>query len=185
MILGLAFFTPLALSGTVFYLFHHIIVKTNLFLISGITHHLQGSFQLKDLGGIYRRYPLLALLFLIPALSLAGVPPLSGFFAKFVVIKAGLLGQEYLLVCTALLVGVLTLYSMTKIWAEAFWAKNRVPDFSASGIPVPMILPVLLMAIATVLIGLFAEPLFRISQLAASQLMDPAQYIHAVLGGNQ
>lgn len=82
MLLGLALFTPpLALIGGVFYIMHHIIVKTNLFLVSGITYRLLGSYDLKDLGGVYRQRPYLALLFLIPALSLAGIPPLSGFFS--------------------------------------------------------------------------------------------------------
>ena len=81
---------------------HHIIVKTNLFLVSGITYRLLGSYELKDLGGVYRQRPYLALLFLIPALSLAGIPPLSGFFAKFVVVRATLESSEYLVAAVAL-----------------------------------------------------------------------------------
>ena len=125
MILGLALFTPLALIGGVFYIMHHIIVKTNLFLVSGITYRLLGSYELKDLGGVYRQRPYLALLFLIPALSLAGIPPLSGFFAKFIVVRASLEASEYLVAGIALLVGLLTLYSMIKIWAEVFWKSCR------------------------------------------------------------
>ena len=79
MIMGLALFTPLALAGSVFYIAHHIIVKTNLFLVSGVVYRLRGTYQLKKLGGLYRFYPGLSLLFLIPAFSLAGIPPLSGF----------------------------------------------------------------------------------------------------------
>lgn len=51
MILGLALYTPLAIAGGVFAIMHNIIVKTNLFLISGITHRLQGTYQLKKMGG--------------------------------------------------------------------------------------------------------------------------------------
>ena len=90
MVMGLALFSPLALAGSIFYIIHHIIVKTNLFLISGVVNHLRGTYQLKNLGGLYKVYPMLGLLFLIPAFSLAGIPPLSGFWAKFVLIKAGL-----------------------------------------------------------------------------------------------
>ncbi len=79
MILGLALFTPLAIIGGVFYIAHHIIVKANLFLISGIVHRLQGSYRLEALGGLYRQHPWLAVLFLISALSLAGMPPYRGF----------------------------------------------------------------------------------------------------------
>lgn len=86
MIMGLALYTPLALVGGVFYIMHHIIVKANLFLISGITFVMKGTHELKYMGGIYRTNPMLGVLFLIPALSLAGLPPLSGFFAKFIII---------------------------------------------------------------------------------------------------
>jgi multicomponent Na+:H+ antiporter subunit D len=182
MILGLALFTPLALAAAVFYIFHHIIVKTNLFLISGIASHLQGSYQLKQIGGLYKAFPFLAFLFLVPALSLGGIPPLSGFFAKFVVIKAGILSQEYILVAVALAVGILTIYSMTKIWAEVFWSPQ--PENSGKGIqkiPPAMLTPVIIMALATVCIGIFAENLMEMSQIAAQQLADPKMYIEAIL----
>ena len=120
MLMGLGLFTSLALAGSIFYLIHHIIVKTNLFLIGGIAHRLRGSFELKSLGGLYRDYPLLGALFLIPALSLAGIPPLSGFWAKLILIRSGLEIKEYIIVATALAVSAMTLYSMIKIWIEAF-----------------------------------------------------------------
>jgi multicomponent Na+:H+ antiporter subunit D len=181
MILGLAIYTPLAIAAAVFYIFHHIIVKTNLFLISGIVRHIHGGEQLKDLGGLYRQYPLLALLFLIPALSLGGVPPLSGFFAKFMVIKAAIFSEDYLMVFVALIVGVLTLYSMTKIWSEAFWKKEKTPLQSHPIIPTSMLIPVILMALATIGIGLFAGTLVQLSEIAAEQLMNPSSYIEAVI----
>ena len=121
MIMGLGFFTPLALAGTVFFIVHNIFVKTNLFLVSGVSHRLHGTYDLKKLGGLYRSHPWLAMLFLLSALSLAGVPPLSGFFGKLVLIKAGLGIGQFVLVAAALGVSLLTLFSMTKIWAEAFW----------------------------------------------------------------
>ncbi len=54
-------------------------------------------------------------------MSLAGVPPLSGFFAKLTLIQGGLEAERYAIVVAALVVSLLTLFSMTKIWAEAFW----------------------------------------------------------------
>jgi multicomponent Na+:H+ antiporter subunit D len=65
--------------------------------------------------------PVLAILFLIPALSLAGLPPLSGFFAKLSLLQAGLAVNQFWLVGVALFVSLLTLYSMTKIWTLGFW----------------------------------------------------------------
>lgn len=111
----------LALAGSIFYIAHHIIVKTNLFLVSGIVRRLGGSFELKDLGGLYQSRPGVAILFLIPALSLAGMPPLSGFFAKFALVRVSLETGHFTIAATALVVGLLTLYSMSKIWVEAFW----------------------------------------------------------------
>src|SRR5690606_11163709 len=112
----------------IFYGIHHIIVKTNLFLIAGIVHRTSGSYQLKSLGGLYRSHPWLAILFLIPAMSLAGMPPLSGFFAKLALIQAGFGLERYVIVVIALIVGLLTLFSMMKIWNEAFW---KMPEAAA------------------------------------------------------
>ena len=91
MILGLALFTPLAIVGAVFYLVHHIIVKANLFLVAGVAQRLTGGRPTcRAIGGLYKSAPLLAVLFLIPAFSLAGFPPLSGFWAKYLLVKASL-----------------------------------------------------------------------------------------------
>lgn len=191
MLLGLALFTPLALIGGVFYIMHHIIVKTNLFLVSGITYRLLGSYELKNLGGVYRRRPYLALLFLIPALSLAGIPPLSGFFAKFIVVRASLESGEYLVTAVALLVGLLTLYSMIKIWAEVFWKKvpEHVTDLSMLNgenrdkLSWAYFVPVVGLATCTLIIGLYGQPIYLLAEMAAEQLMNPQLYIEAVLGG--
>jgi len=83
MLMGLALFSPLALVGSLIFILHHSVVKTNLFMISGVTHRLTGSFHLKKMGGLYQYHPGIAILFALSAFSLAGIPPLSGFFAKF------------------------------------------------------------------------------------------------------
>ncbi|PVY75770.1 multisubunit sodium/proton antiporter MrpD subunit [Tamilnaduibacter salinus] len=191
MLLGLALLSPLALVGGVFYIMHHIIVKTNLFLVSGITYRLMGSYELKDLGGFYRQRPYLAILFLIPALSLAGIPPLSGFFAKFIVVRASLESSEYLIAAIALVVGLLTLYSMIKIWAEVFW--KQVPDHVTDGgglnsglqprHTLAYYAPVIGLATCTLIIGLYGQPIYSLAEMAAHQLMNPQLYIDAVLGG--
>ena len=190
MILGLALFTQWALAGTVFYIFHHIIVKTNLFLISGITRRHSGTFDLKQLGGFYKATPWLALLFFIPAMSLGGIPPLSGFFAKFALVKASLLGDSQfpvgapILAAVALAVGLLTLYSMTKIWNEAFWKDPATPlKPSALSRRDAWLLysPVVFLAALTVCIGLAPSFFFDIAMRAADQLLNPTAYIQAVM----
>ncbi len=188
MIMGLAIFTPLAIAGTVFYLVHHILVKTNLFLIAGIVQRLTGHGELSRLGGLYRGHLWLAVLFLIPALSLAGLPPLSGFWAKLILIRAGIESSHYVLIAAALVVSLLTLFSMTKIWGEAFWKESAATSPVASpdsrlAMPPAMVAPCLIFAAMTVLIGINAEPLVEMATAAAAQLLDPSQYIDAVLPG--
>ena len=191
MILGLALFSPLAIAGAVFYIIHHIIVKTNLFFVSGVVKRLKGSYLLNEVGGVYKYYPVIGLLFLIPALSLAGIPPLSGFWAKFVVIKAGLELNQYFVVGIALLVGILTLFSMTKIWNEVFWkddpsgdnkkvneiyqSLNRTKKFLIFS-------PIVFLALITIIIGFYAEPFFTFANNVAVQLLDSKEYINSVLG---
>ncbi len=189
MVLGLALFTPLALVGAVFYLVHHIIVKANLFLVSGVARRLTGSFELAAIGGLYRSSPLLALLFLVPALSLAGFPPLSGFWAKFLLIKASLDIEAYAIAAVALAVGLLTVFSMTKIWTEAFWKPHPAdvaPTLAAldTRARAALLLPVAALATLTCVIGLYPEPFVVFAERSAAQLLDPADYLRAVLGAS-
>lgn len=185
MVMGLALFTPLAIVGAVFYIVHHIIVKANLFLVAGVAERLVGSFRLENLGGLYRAHPWLAVLFIVPAFSLAGFPPLSGFWAKLILIKAGFDAGAYAIVGVALVVGLLTLFSMTKIWNGAFWKPLAdglaVRPASAPGVAL-MASPVAVLAVLTLAIGLWAEPFLVFAEAAAASLLDPSAYIAAVLG---
>ncbi len=189
MIMGLGLFTPLALAASVFYIAHHIIVKTNLFLVSGVVERLGRTLELAPLGGLYRTRPGLALLFLVPALSLAGLPPLSGFFAKLSLVQAGLGQEQFLIVATALAVSVLTLYSMIKIWNEAFWkappgTANMAAETGGGEGPslLTWLIPIALLATITLILGLGAGPAFALAQQAGEQLMNPTGYVQAVLG---
>ncbi len=188
MVLGLALFTPLALLGAVFYVVHHIIVKANLFLISGLAQRMTGTFELAESGGLYKSQPMLAALFLVPAFSLAGFPPLSGFWAKFLLIKASLDVGAYIAAAVALVVGLLTVFSMTKIWAEVFWKPYPKGDLPAMAIRpgerVALWAPVVLLASLTIVIGLMPEPFIVFAERAANQLVNPDAYIKGVLGGN-
>jgi multicomponent Na+:H+ antiporter subunit D len=188
MIMGLGLLTPLALAGSVFYVVHHIIVKTNLFLIGGIVLRLHGTLELKRLGGVYRTRPLLGVLFLIPALSLAGLPPLSGFFGKLALLQASLETRSYVIAAVAVAVSLLTLMSMTKLWNEAFWKEPPDDADPAQEMhPTPagrlgLVLPVAVLAALTVCIGVGAGAFFALTERAAEQLLAREPYIRAVLG---
>jgi multicomponent Na+:H+ antiporter subunit D len=193
MIFGLGLMTPLGIAGGVFYIFHHIIVKTNLFFVSGIVNEIKGSYLLKKLGGVLKLYPILGLLFLVPALSLGGVPPLSGFWAKFAVAKAAVQSQEYWALGVSLLVGLLTLFSMIKIWNEVFWKEQKAELAGEQRLlrEMPklkvfmMMSPIALLAIITLIIGLYPQPFVEFTNEAATQLLNPSMYINAVLRGGQ
>jgi multicomponent Na+:H+ antiporter subunit D len=188
MIMGLGLFTPLALAGAVFYMLHHMVVITTLFMVSGIVERVSGTQTLQRLGGLYRARPLLAALFLVPALSLSGLPPLSGFFAKLGLVQAGLQAGQGWIVAVSLAVSLLTLYSMMQLWHEAFW-KPAPPSEDAPEAPRGgeslrgWLLPAGALAAVTVVIGLGAGPIFALALRAGEQLMNPAEYIGAVLGG--
>lgn len=206
MVLGLALFTPLAVAGAIFYMAHNILVKTTLFFVAGVADRLRGTSELYQDGrmGLYAKAPFLSALFIIGALSLAGIPPLSGFWAKLIVIRAGFEVEAYGFVAVAMLVGLMTLFSMTKIWAEVFWKSPKGAGDGAHGhadrhagrntdrntgrhagrarTPWTMMAPIVVMTVMALGMGLWAEPVFELCMRAAEQLINPDAYLEAVLG---
>jgi len=187
MVMGLAIYTPLALAGAIFYIVHHIIVKTNLFLISGVCCRIGKTSDIRKLGGFYRQYPYLATLFFIPAFSLAGVPPLSGFWGKFILLRAAFSSSHYIIAILSLIVSLLTLYSMTKIWIQVFWKNpsdaEELPNISLWNFKFFFsFFPIIVLAFITIAIGLFPQVFFKIIYQTSEQLLHPEWYIHSVLG---
>jgi multicomponent Na+:H+ antiporter subunit D len=183
MVMGLGLFTVMGIAGAIFYMVHNIIAKTNTFLISGLIHRVKGTYELKAIGGLYKSYPLLAILFIIAAFGLAGIPPLSGFVGKLLLVVAGFEDRNYFITGVAIVVGLFTLFSMVKIWNEAFWKKQpgEEPKSNAK-LPFAMLLPVILLAAGTIVLGVFGDYFIEISIKSAEQLINPAEYINKVLG---
>jgi multicomponent Na+:H+ antiporter subunit D len=189
MIFGLGLFTAAGLAATVFYVVHHILIKTTLFLVGGLIEERTGTGALRRLGGMLHSSPLLAVLFLLPALSLAGIPPLSGFVAKLTLVQSGLEAGAYLTVTVSLAVSILTLFSMTKIWAGVFWGSADQPPPLPTALHGPRVrLPRLMVSstaflvVAGVAFVIAAAPLYELGQNAAAGLVDPSRYIATVLG---
>jgi multicomponent Na+:H+ antiporter subunit D len=180
MILGIGLFTPQALTGALFYIVHHVIVKSALFLISGVVQETTGTTSLKTLGGLQARSWVLSAAFLVAALSLAGVPPLSGFFSKLIILQAGVATGRYGYVGVGLLGSLLTLFSMLKIWNGVFWGEEKGEVRTVS--VVPLLPGVLLLVALTIGIGLFPSLLYQVTEIAGAQAADPWVYIEAVLG---
>jgi multicomponent Na+:H+ antiporter subunit D len=173
----------LAVAGTIFYVVHHIVVKSCLFLVGGIAERVSGSQHLKQMGGLLEQAPGVGGLFIVAALSLAGMPPFSGFLSKFVLAQAGLAGGNYVVVTLAVVTSFLTLYSMSKIWSYAFWGKART-----SAAPVryrAMMLPTAVLVAFTILMGAWAQPFLGLATRAADTLTQPDEYIRVVLGVKQ
>jgi multicomponent Na+:H+ antiporter subunit D len=196
MIMGLGLFTLAGIAGAVIYIIHHIIVKTTLFLTAGLVEHTGGTGRLARLSGLVHLVPVVAILFLVPALSLAGVPPFSGFVAKLALVEAGFDSGQYVVVGISLAVSLLTLFSMTKIWGNAFWGEPRIdgvePAIDGAGpvgsttvttrIPPLMVLATAALAVLSLGVAVLAGPIYELSERAATDLVDPAIYVRAVLG---
>jgi multicomponent Na+:H+ antiporter subunit D len=174
----------LGVAATVFYIVHHILVKANLFLVGGAVKAYTGESVLSRTGGVFRAYPLLALLFLIPALSLAGIPPLSGFWAKLAILKAGIEAGYTLAVACALLAGLFTLLSMVKIWNEAFWkaAPAQLLTHSPQRRERGPLIALVLLSLLTVGIGAYPEPLMKLATRSAKELLAHRVAVEAAAG---
>lgn len=170
----------IAVAGTIFYVVHHIIVKSSLFLIGGIAGRVAGSQELKRMGGLIELAPGVAGFFLVASFSLAGMPPFSGFLSKLVLIRAGVAGGQHLIVAIAVVTSFLTLYSMSKIWSYAFWHKKcrEAPMANYRG----MMAPTAVLVVLTILMGAWAQPFLRFATDAARDLIDPQPYVSSVLG---
>lgn len=192
LMMGLGLFTAYGLAATVYFTFHVSVAKTALFFVSGALQSRYGTFDLKKLGGAYRELPGLSMLFLVSALGLAGLPPLSGFFAKLGLVQAGLADGHYVIVAVALGVSILTLFSMIKIWNEAFWKPRKAKDNDAEKHHstddrswTTMLAPIAILAAITLILGLGASPAFDLALRTGEQLMNPSMYIQAVLEAGQ
>ena len=189
--MGLGLFTVAGLAGAVYAIVHHIVVKTSLFLVGGLIEHTDGSSRLRRLGNMVRTAPVIAVLYLLPALSLAGIPPFSGFPAKFGLFDATARSRQWAILAVGVTVSLLTLFSLVKVWIAVFWSPPGDDDTTrvdATDVvirrrpaPLLMLVPTAVLVALTLAIGVGAGPLFDLSDRAAVDLLDPTHYLEAVL----
>ncbi len=186
---GLGLYTKVAFLGAIFYLIHDIVVKTNLFLITGLIRQLRGSMNLSKLGGIYAQYPKLSILIAIVLFSLAGVPPLSGFWPKIYLIEAAFEKGNYLYILGIIIGSFITLYLMARIWSEVFWKDASSETFIEDKFEplgkykkMLLVLPICFLALTSLYIGLNAEMIIQVADKIANEMVDTSFYIEAVLG---
>ena len=209
MIFGIALGNELGLSGAIFYMVHHILVQTALFLVVGLIERQAGSSSLRRLGGLAKASPLLALLYLVPALNLGGIPPFSGFLGKIMLIEAGAQDGSFtawVLVGGAVVTSLLTLYTMVIVWSKAFWRdRSDAPEGDTAlarvsplrentrvvsleeredvgRMPFGMVAPTVFLVAASVAVSVLAGPLSIVSDRAAANVSDVNGYRAAVLG---
>jgi len=123
MIFGIALGTQAALAAVVYYIAHHIVIQTSLFLIAGLIERRGGSTNVDRLAGMLKISPLLGVLYMIPALNLGGIPPFSGFLGKVGLLEAGVEAGtwlSYLLVGVSVFVSLLTLMALIRVWNRVF-----------------------------------------------------------------
>lgn len=134
MVFGVALASGPGLSGAIFYVVHHITIQTTLFLVAGLIERRGGSTSLDRLGSLAKLAPVLAVLFFVPAMNLAGIPPFSGFLGKLGLLQAGVADGSwlaYVLVAASVVTSLLTLYAMAKAWNRAFWQAPAEPAEAA------------------------------------------------------
>ncbi len=186
MLMGIGLFSVIGLAGALFFIVHNMFSKTAAFMAAGLIKRFKGSYDLNMLGGLYKSKPILAFLFLIPALSLAGIPPTSGFFGKLFLVMGGFQSGEWVITIVAIVVSILTLFSMIKIWNEAVWkpAEEKAVEPSNQKLNPLMIAASFAMTVFTLFLGLTVFWTFDSFTEAAAQLLNPQLYIDAVLNNN-
>ena len=179
----------MALLGAIFYLIHDIIVKTNLFLIAGLIRQLRGTMNMNKLGGIYAEYPKISLLIALVLFSLAGIPPLSGFWPKIYLIEAAFFSENYFFIVSIIIGSFITLYVLAKFWAEVFWKNASTDEVIVDSFKplkyykkVLLVLPIGILGLTTLYIGLNAEMIIQVAEKISSEMLDTKPYIKAVLG---
>jgi len=180
MLIGLGLGSELAMSAAIFYMVHGILIKALLFMLAGMIGRIGGSFELSRLGGLYRERPGFSMLFLIAALSLIGIPPLSGFWAKVLIIEAGLSHDAVLVICLVVAVSLLTFVPLIRIWSEAFW--KAAPEGVVLQSPAKQSwIPVISLSLLLLWIGFLPGVLIDGADAAAASLINPQVYIDSVL----
>ncbi|MGE5765058.1 MAG: Na+/H+ antiporter subunit D [Mycobacterium leprae] len=208
MVFGIGLASAAGLAGAIFYVAHHILIQTTLFLTAGIIERVGGSTATERLGGLAAASPLLAVLFFVPAMNLAGIPPLSGFVGKLGLLQAGVADGSplaWVLVAASVVTSLLTLFAVAKIWGRAFWrpleparagavvgaaasgddADASEPIGGGDGAAMPRVLVGATAAMTAVGLALtvFAGPLYALSDRAAGDLLERTTYQRAVFPG--
>ncbi|MFD2759492.1 Na+/H+ antiporter subunit D [Lentibacillus juripiscarius] len=178
-LMGIGVFNQFALSGSIYYLIHDMLIKASLFLLAGTVVYAAGTSDLRKFSGLIHYYPFLGWLLFLSAFVLAGIPPFSGFIGKLLLLKGALASREVAIVIIGLLTSLLILYSIMKIFINGFWGEKdeSVKRISLKG----RIAPIVMLLALSVFIGVGAEFIYPFIESVSADLLQPEIYIDAVL----
>lgn len=181
---GVATFTTVGMTGALYYLIHDMIVKALIFLLGGTVIYLTGTSNLRDLSGLIRLHPQLGWMFFIAALSLSGIPPLSGFLGKLFISEGTFETGYFWLGAIGLFTSLMVLYSIMKVFMNAFWGYTVIKEEEEKGTTTGLLLPIGILTTLTIAFGIGTQAIHEYVDLAVEVLMNPSIYIEAVLGLN-
>lgn len=180
-VFGIGVGSATALSGSLYYLLHDMIAKALIYILGGGIIAIAGTDRLQDINGLIRYRPLLGWLFLLAGLALAGVPPLSGFVGKVLVLQGGIEREFYVLAGVGLITSLLVLYSVMKVFIQSFWGETLLSEGEEHATGKGALLPGSVLAALIVALGLGAEWVLEYVDLAVETMQNPVLYIDAVL----
>lgn len=180
-LIGLAVMEVSAFTGVTYYLIHDMVVKAALFLLAGTTVYIARTDQMDEISGLIQHYPLLGWSFFITTLSLAGIPPLSGFLGKILIAEGTILNKSFLLLTLGFLSSFVVLYSLIRIFMSVFWGETIIARSEAPILKKGMLIPSVILVAISLTLGLGAELLAPYVTDAAETLMNPEIYIEAIL----
>jgi formate hydrogenlyase subunit 3/multisubunit Na+/H+ antiporter MnhD subunit len=152
MVLGIGTALPIGIVGGLFHMINHAMYKSCLFLTGGSVEKQAGSTDLEKLGGLARAMPVTAVCFIVAAASISGVPPFNGFFSKEMIYDAAL-ESGWVFYAAALLGSFLTAASFLKLGHAAFFGKRSEQNAAVREAPLPMLIPMIVLAGLCVLFG--------------------------------
>ncbi|MDD8025273.1 MAG: NADH-quinone oxidoreductase subunit M [Acidobacteriota bacterium] len=153
-VLGIGIGTPLGIAGGLFHLLNHAVAKSLLFLTSGSVQQATGTRNLDEMGGLAKRMPVTSTTSLIGSLSIAGVPPLGGFWSKLLIIMALVQSHRPVLAVIAVLASVLTLWYYLIMQRQAFFGKLNERWAAVKEAPFWMAASTIVLAVLCLVLGL-------------------------------
>ncbi|OMD35090.1 Na+/H+ antiporter subunit D [Paenibacillus odorifer] len=178
---GISVATQDSLNGVVFYLMHDMVAKALLFFLGGLIISASGTDRLKEMGGLIRRYPWTGWMFFVLTLALVGVPPLSGFAGKVMMVRSGFGQNHVVLALIALASSFIVLYSLIKVFQQVFWGGEKREEQVKPLHYKAMMAPAAVLFAIVILMGVGAETVNGYVSQAGAVLADPALYINAVM----